>query len=330
MFEQYEEIMSHYNIQVQTFHKGRGAIIVDTNSGVKLLKEVRLHDEKINFLYELLTKLSGKGFHVDVLIQTKDGDLYVKDDNKKYILKEWVEGREISFNDSNDILLATKNMANLHRSTYAPVKKQYKKYDKSSGLLNTFERHNAELIRIRNNIRRMRNWSEFDILFLKSYKEFYEQCTSATDMIAEEYHKILKLYKDNKVIIHGQYNHHNLIKDYSNHLHIVNFEYANYHLPVIDLYSMLRKILEKNDWNFNLAKEIIKTYREHYSLSKEELRLLYYLFVYPEKYWKISNYYINLNKAWKPKQTLIKLRKVLKQEEMRQNFISNLKNYINV
>lgn len=329
MFEQYEGIIENYNLEVCNLYKGRGAIIIDTKSGLKLLKEVKLHDEKIRFLYDLKQDLHNKEFLVDKIIKTKEGGLYVRDEDKKYILKEWTNGREIFFNDINEILMATRYMAKLHKCTYGEIKnKRYEKYDRTDTLINTLYRHNAELVRIRNNIRKMPKWSEFDILYLNSFERYYIEAKETVKLISLDYNDVLKKYKTKRVIIHGQYNHHNLILNPMNKLYIVNFEYANYNLPIIDLYSMLRKILEKNDWDKKIGIACIEEYVKVFHLSYKELRLIIYLFMYPEKFWKISNYYFGLNKAWKPTQTLIKLRKLLKQEQKKTEFIRSLSQYI--
>ena len=48
-------------------------------------------------------------------------------------------------------------------------------------------------------------------------------------------------------------------------------------------------------------------------------------FVYPEKFWKIINYYFNSNKAWSSDKNQEKLKQFQFQEEKRQQFIAQLK-----
>ncbi len=329
MFEQYENIANQYNIQVRNFYKGRGAILMDTDLGLKLLKEVQLHDEKLLFLHELQEVLKTQGFYVDTMLRTKDGELYAKDDHKKYVIKDWTEGREIFFNDKNEVLNAVRHLAKMHLgSLKLPKRNLYDPYDKTDTLSDVLLRHNKELIRIRNSIKRMGSWSEFELLYLEYFDLYYAQANKAICLIDSIYGCALKKYEGKKVVIHGQYNHHNLIFDGKNQLHINNFEYASYHLPIMDLYSMLRKTLEKNDWDIKFGLEAVEEYVKIFPLSKLELQMMVYLLMYPEKFWKISNYYFNLNKAWKPKQTLVKLKKLVAQEERKMLFMEELHQYI--
>jgi CotS family spore coat protein len=330
MIEEYENILERYDLKVNSCYKGRGAIIIESDNGLKVLKPTKLHEEKIKFLYELEEQLYSKGFLVDRLIRTEDNNYYVKEDEDLYILKEWVEGREIYFNDQDEILLAIESMAKLHKSTKNMLgQKKYRIYDKTGNLIHTLKRHNVELVRIRNKIRKMGKWSEFDILYLKCFQDYYMDAQKTLKQMSPIYNNVIASY-NNKVIIHGLCNHHNLIIDRYGKLHMFNFEYAAYDLPVVDIYRMLRKILEKNDWDISIGIYAIKKYLEVNPLNKEELKIMLYLFMYPEKYWKISNYYFNLNKAWKPKQTLIKLKRLLAQEEKKKEFIAYLEDFIEI
>ena len=49
--------------------------------------------------------------------------------------------------------------------------------------------------------------------------------------------------------------------------------------------------------------------------------MLYYLFRYPEKYWKQINFYYNANKAWVPAKSTEKIKKLEAQQKMREKFI---------
>lgn len=329
LFEQYDSIIEKYPIKVRNCYKGRGAIILDTESGKKLLKEVQLHDERLSFLNELLSYLSENNFYVDSLLRTKEGELFVEEDSKKYILKNFTEGREVLFHDKTEVSLAVSQLALMHQ-----VNRKFKpamdtaSFEKSDLLLETLMRHTRELVRIRNGIKRMGSWSEFDLLFLEKYEMFYKQAISSMSQIEAILPKVIQEYERDPVIIHGQYNHHNIIIDDCDRLHIQNFEFAAYNLPIIDLYGMLRKTLEKNDWDVQFGLNIIDVYGHQFNLQKCELEIMVNLFSYPEKFWKISNYYFNQNKAWKPKQTWVKLKRMVVQEDRRQNFIENLKNWI--
>lgn len=330
MIEQYDEIVNKYDIHVNNAYKGRGTIILNTDNGLKLLKEVKLHDEKINFIYDIKNELSQKGFYVDRIIKSSEDTLYIDYEDKKYILNEWTNGREVSLNDQKDISKAIINLANIHKATFVHKNKvKHKAYDKTGTLIGRLKKHNQELVRIKNNIRKKPKWLEFDILFLEAFDSYHEEAIEATKYIESCYGKMVAKYTMKRCLNHGQYNQHNLLVESGKKMFTVNFEYASYDMPVLELYSILRKALEKNDWNVRVGIQAVEDYLKVYPLDNNELKVLYYLFKYPEKYWKISNYYASLNKAWKPKQSIVKLSKLLKQEGKKKAFIKSLYTYIN-
>jgi CotS family spore coat protein len=326
MLEEYNNIFELFNVKVKNGYKGRGAYILDTSKGLKLFKEIRMHREKIKFMYEIEEYLYSKGFsNIDRINLTKDNNPYYEDENIIYIMKNWVNGREIFFNDEDEIYSSVKNLAILHKcGTDFPRNNKYNNYVKLGTLVNKLDKHNTELIRIRNKIRKVGKWSEFDICFLSSFKYYYQKAIEALSLIEESnYTTLVEKYQKKNVIIHGQYIHHNILVN-NRKLYTMNFEYCNIDLPVIDLYRLLRKVLEKNDWNTKIGINAIDIYNSIYPLSKDELNILLYLIMYPEKFWKISNYYFNLNRAWKPKQSLVKLNKLVSQKGKKENFIQEL------
>lgn len=325
-----QEVLDQYDIQVKDIFKSRDAFIVVTNQGLKALKPVVLHSERINFIYDLQLLLEKKGLHIDRINKTKDNTLFATFDDKKYILKNWVKGREVYLNDSQEVIEAIKVLGKIHNDgRVTDIKESYCQYDKTASLIEIFDKHTKELIRVRNRIRKLRRWSDFDIMYLNSFDYFFEQACRVFKKCDTIIMEAAKLYDENKVVVHGQYNHHNIILD-RNRICIFNFEYATYNLPCTDLYHMMRKVLEKNDWEYCIGKSMFDEYNKINPLHTAEKKVINLLFEYPEKYWKISNYYANLNRAWKPKQTLVKLKKLNHQEAKRQAFIRRFKEHLNL
>ena len=104
-------------------------------------------------------------------------------------------------------------------------------------------------------------------------------------------------------------------------MHILNFEKCIYDSPVRDLYLFMRKLLEKSGYAQNIGFELVKAYQEVRPLTQQDCRQLYYRLAYPEKFWKIVNFYYNTGKAWIPGKNMEKLARVTRQEEDKQLFL---------
>lgn len=53
--------------------------------------------------------------------------------------------------------------------------------------------------------------------------------------------------------------------------------------------------------------------------------MLYYRLAYPEKFWKIANFYYNSGKAWIPEKYQEKLLKVNRQEQEKKEFLKKFR-----
>ena len=105
---------------------------------------------------------------------------------------------------------------------------------------------------------------------------------------------------------------------------MVNMSKINYAPQLQDLYDWLRKVMEKNNWNISLGNKIMEEYNKINPLNSEEYTILKIMLSYPEKFWKIINYYYNSNKAWYSEKNEEKLTQFLKQENLRHKFIENM------
>ena len=82
--------------------------------------------------------------------------------------------------------------------------------------------------------------------------------------------------------------------------------------------------MEKHNWDIRLGQEMFAAYDRIMPLSMEKIESLYYLFLYPEKYWKQLNYYYNANKAWIPEKNVEKLKTLEAQQGSRNRFLQNV------
>ena len=121
----------------------------------------------------------------------------------------------------------------------------------------------------------------------------------------------------------GSYNHHNIVL-LNGKIAMINMSKINYAPAIQDVYDYLRKVMEKNNWNIDLGRKVLAEYESEKIINQEEHNILKIMFSYPEKFWKIINYYFNSNKAWYSEKNEEKLKQLQNQEEIRKKFIENM------
>ena len=161
----------------------------------------------------------------------------------------------------------------------------------------------------------------FEIYLIEHYDYFFDRALQVT----EEMRYYMKERKSANleefpIVCHGDYQYHNIIRT-SAGMALINFEKCIRDNPVRDLYLFMRKLLEKNNWSQTLGDILIRSYDEEKTLSEEDYMQLYYRFAYPEKFWKIVNFYYNSGKAWIPGRNMEKLEKLFAQDKEKQDFL---------
>ncbi len=69
---------------------------------------------------------------------------------------------------------------------------------------------------------------------------------------------------------------------------------------------------------------LLTSYNGVRPLDERDYRQLYLRFAYPEKFWKIVNFYYNSGKAWIPGRNMEKLEKLFAQEREKKLFLKSL------
>lgn len=312
-------LLENYDIEVLRTWKGRGAILCETGQGILVFKEYVGHKEKIIFQNELLTLVKEKGFeNVESILKNRDQELLTQDqDGNSYILKTYFEGRECNVRDIEECRWAVQTLARLHQASQA--------FDALTGMPPSHpaymecEKHNKELRKVRKFIKGRSQKTDFEIYLMKNYDYFFNLALQITEEL-----RFFQREENIQFICHGDYQHHNIIVT-GTQMNLINFEKCLPDSPVRDLYLFMRKLLEKSSWDETTGFEMINAYNTIRQMEKEEYRQLYYRLAYPEKFWKIVNFYYNSGKAWIPGKNLEKLIKVIDQEKDKQNFLEKFK-----
>lgn len=318
-------VLEQYDMTLNRTFKGRGTIICDTDQGMRVLKEYRGRTEKLELLFQLQGKLKDS-LRTDTLIRTKEGALFVKDiDNGVYILEEQVEGKECSYKNEEDIVKACGAMAKLHLKFMTP---QSEKICVMPVFFyaDEMERHTIECKRVRNYLRKLHNKTEFERALLKEYDYFLEKAVAVTRRAREESQAEYEAYvNSNGLYCHGDYQYHNVIFGKGSggaYTGIVNLEHFAHDAGARDFYLLFRKISEKCDWSLDMAQSMLDAYQNRRVFPPIEWRSLCLRLEYPEKFWKIINFYYNSRKSWMPNRNYDKLESLIRQEKNREKLLN--------
>ncbi len=318
-------LFEKYDLTIEKTRKGRGAIIAETDKGVVALVEYNGSQDHLAAEEAVLKKVSEKyDAPLDLILRTSEDELFCSDyEGKKYIVKKYVEGRECDVKDPKECKRAAVSLAKLHLAMRRiDIPQELFAFEKADDLREDFDRRTAEIVRTRNYIRKSPRKEEFELAFLHSCDRYLEQSAVAYSFLDDACIKSLREKQINeKMLVHGDCTQHNALFT-QNEVTFINFEKMGAHLQMKDVYLFMRKILEKNDWSCEMATAILEGYEQVILLEKAEKNYLYSRFLYPEKFWKIANGFLNRRKSVPARRQQEKLSAFEQMEEKRQLFLN--------
>lgn len=320
MYSRPEQLLEKYSITVKSVSKGRECYLCDTNLGAMALREYKGSKERAGFLEEMLRHLKASGLLVERIMQTNEGEVLVEDEEeRKFLLCENYSGAECDTQNKEDMYMAVKMLAKLHNASanFQGVYPEMIRRNQNS-LLDICERHNREMKQVRNYIKNKKKKNSFERLFVSQCDQFLKKALSITESL-----KNVECEPELYGFCHGDYNQHSIVFSKQGVV-IVGLDRFSYDLQIRDLANFIRKMMEKNNWDVELGRGLIKEYNEIHCLKEQEKKYLYFFLAYPEKFWKLANHYNSAHKAWLSERNVEKLEKVILQEEKREAFLALL------
>lgn len=356
-----QEALKRYRLKIFNIYRARGAFLLETDCGLKLFKCFEGSRNRALFENKVKEHLLQHGYpNTDLFVKTIEDDIISEDSTGcLYIMKNWFWGEECNLKELSQVEAASANLARLHTLLKeVDFSNEQIEHNISSDLMETFDKRNRELKRIKAYIRDKRQKNEFELSYLNYYDRFYEQGQIAASRLTSSlYRSLLEDAVRQRCVCHGNYTYHNIImiknkaeaitktiippgwinrqpvsatelEDNQNYIATTNFEKSYIGLQICDLYQFIRKVMEKNDWDILYGSNIIEAYNRIKPISKAEFYILYLLLLYPEKFWKITNFYYNGKKSWVSGRNTQKLNIIGEQNSKKEVFLNKLESIL--
>lgn len=117
MSEKLVEVFERYDIEILGMRKGRGATILTTSQGVRILEPFRGNPVRLEQEYVLKQLFVERGFqNLDVIIPNREGMLFTCDKYRQpFVLKQYFDGEECDIRDPEKICRAVALLARFHQ-----------------------------------------------------------------------------------------------------------------------------------------------------------------------------------------------------------------------
>lgn len=297
-------VLEQYGLTSEKTYRGRGALLCQTQQGLKLIRFYDGSVQRLEKIYALQSHLKDAGHkNIDQFLRNKEGNLISTDkDGISYIVKDWWDYKECDARSVADVLKAVRTLAQMHKDMYLSDGKDCEEDLKedvfAADLRVNYLRHNQELKKIRDYIRRRKKKNHFEYMCLEHIPRYLQYGQEALSRLEASPYERLRMQDMHKgSICHHACTQHNFLIS-RNETILVNYEQCCYDSHMADLAQFMRKVLEKHGWSRSLAEKLMEEYDTVHALSEEEREQLVIRLSYPEKFWKIVNFYYNKDKAF--------------------------------
>lgn len=321
MEDKQEQTIEKYGFQVKNRYRARGAILLDTEEGPRLMREYEKIQGHFSFANEVKKLLYDSGMTLtDRVVPNLEGDLVTEwESGEKYVVYEWYYGENCDYRSRHGLLKAAENLGCLHNRLKGTAPEPIRLEE---DLIQRYERHNRELKRVYTYMKEKKRKNEFELSAICCFPEFYNKAKKVAEQLKEcRYYRVHgSVTRD---LCHGEYNYHNLIFTKKG-VATTNFERTGYGIQWMDLAYFMRKTMEKNGWDVEKGAAVLEGYRREKKIEEDDVEFLLLVLTYPVKYWKLMNQYINGKKSWMSSKNMEKLIGVREQEKARENFIKEI------
>jgi spore coat protein, CotS family len=326
------EIERQFGIKIENIKPNKGVYLLKTDQGMKCLKKINYGTQKLLFVYGAKEHLVKNGFlKVDRYCLNVDGSPYALVNEDIYTLSEWIEGRECDFRRKDDLINASKSLANLHIASkgYEPPENSKLKTDLGRWP-NLMEKRVRSFDKMRDMIRKKGNKTNFDLNYMKAIQFYKDIGKVAMEVLADsQYMDLCRITEEEKGFCHHDFTYHNIIIDTEDFVNVIDFDYCKREIRTYDISAFMIKVLKRADWDLECAETIINSYNEVSPLKEEEYRTLFAFLLFPQRFWRLANRYYYNEVNWPSNTFNNKLEELISEQEKYIKFIESFKKIYN-
>ena len=263
--------------------------------------------------------------HISLNVVSARGVKVAAQEFNKEPERSW-ECMALAQDEDNEEVELKASESRIEKKPEISMEKTSVRFERDAGVRENLEKHTKELKKAANYMRGKKKKNEFEQIALGAMDDFYREAKEATEYISSQrFDDRFMRAKLSCELVHGSFNYHNVfLNAENNETAVTNFERCHNDCQIADLYQFLRKVMEKHDWNVDVAYRMVDEYDKLRPICDDDLDMLVALLRFPEKFWKIINQYYNAGKAWVPAKNIDKLKLVIRQNQGRRELIDKM------
>lgn len=294
---------------------------VITSDKVLCLKRLKQTYDKVLFSVNAQIYIKNSGGNVPAIILNKENEPIVQYNDQLFVIYEWLEGKDLNFNNNADLEAALGGLAIFHKAS-----KGYQ-YPESARESSKFGRWPEQYTSMKN---RFETWKELALqnntnsshdAYLRCVDSMIEVANVALEYINKSpYQNLSTENSDLKVLCHQDFGKGNAIST-SMGIIVLDLDSVTYDFSARDLRKIIGKLaIDKNTFSIERINDILSWYSKENPLTEDEKKILYVDLLFPHWFHGlIKDQYIK-NKLVSPSE----IEKVVRFEKAKLSLLSKL------
>ncbi|AUG57407.1 MAG TPA: CotS family spore coat protein [Ruminiclostridium sp.] len=301
-----KRVLKEYNIiagEINIVQSGNIKTVwkVKTNNNLFCLKRLKhTYDayDKALFSVNAQNYIKKSGGNVPGIIKDKNNNLIVKTDGQLFVLYEWLYGKDLNFNNLNDLEKAITGLAKFHvySKGYVPPadSKISTKLGKRPGQYASMRK---KIVSWKSIAKEKQEISSYNT-FLKYCDDIAKLSDKALELLESSYYKQLTSEKSDSIVLcHQDYGKGNALLTQDG-VYVIDLDGVTFDIPCRDLRKIIGKTSEnRGQWDKSIVLDILKWYSKVNPLTPEEMKILFIDLLYPHWFYGIVKNIFKNNKV---------------------------------
>lgn len=313
-----------YGFKIEDIRSIKNINRIETDCGVKCLKRAHMSPGFFLFIYSAVEHLKNRGYEGVIPYSTAiDGSICIPDGEHVYYVVDWVEGRECRFKREEELKLAIKAAAKLHKASagYVPPKGAKPRVFYSKWV-EKCRKKSEELKEFNSIIEGKEYKDDFDSMFSENLEYYLEQSYESAHMLENSgYREISEKSEKTGEFCHHDLANHNFLISEEGRTYLIDFDYCIMDTRLHDLCSLIIRNMRYGIWDLGKAYFILNEYDRIYGVNRDELEVIKALMTFPQDFWQIGLQYYVEKQPWAMEYFLMRLGRIVSDREIRDGFL---------
>lgn len=308
-----------YGWEVTSIKRVSNVVHIYTTNGEYALKRTHIPPERVVFLEKALDYLQAHDFtRFSPIVSTTQNRPFVHLNDETYYATKWLPGQAANFSSISQVGQIAQTLAQFHEASKGFSHTGYRPPNEFR--LQRMMRERAfdirELLAI---AEQAQNPSQFDKMFLELGPSLRKDAEKSLRLLENEAcQEYLQQEEQQPGLCHLDVIPNNFVYDGNHVLWLLDFDLSTFAPRVLDEAHLLRRSLQRTNWDTEAAYACFLQYNAVRAMSAEEYVLVQALLTFPYQAWRIANTHY---RVFQDSEQVLDLEAVLAQETRRQTFL---------